>query len=956
MLAVLVVSYNKGDKLASNPQHINFQLIRSDRYPSISLRYLRSYLRRNWPEALIAGSLLIGLIAIWCSLPDPLGLRAETISKSGRPLEGLHAVRTLLLKTMPWWKYIVAIGCSGLSLGLMIAGLVAHRRKKAGALLARSSLLIAACGLAYLGQLQLLGYFNGDGLWLYISALALFMIWVALTYPDSQALFKAGNWSPLKEAAFLLGASLLTIFARFYAIGALPYGIEGDESKWSVEVISAMRYGEYPHSADYHLGAVPLSFWMQAPFLIALGPTVFAGRVAVASYSLLDSLCCYWLVRQILGQRLALLSMLLLAVSLLDTSASRLANVESHVKLWPPLALALLARAIQNKSLFSYLLAGVATGLGFLTYETVTPLGGVMVVIMAIEWWRERASLESVVRRSIAFFIPLCFVLPVTLTYLYSRLDYYEFGAKAARIGLWEGIVDQIIELGSAIFVQVKRDFLYNRAGPLLQGLLLPWLAFGIALSVLTWRQSRLYWILIWALFFFIPAPALAHMPAGRVFYPGLPALYILSASALLAAYSSLRSLRPSYLASIVKAFSSVALGLFIVQSLYISFNEITDYPDRINRRELYDLARTHAADDHMLLFPYLIAANDPIQQEGEQLIRLGMRRPDGSSYPFSLVEMNELLARIANTDPNYRISVIWDSVSSTKRAELDQVLAALLDCYPETQVHPGRSFHTYSLSREAIAHARCTSGTITLKTKESPNERAYRLAWSIEAPQSVAELHLRCDAIYPETIAIPAERLKGTGWRRETAFALDFEDDGFLEDLKTDEPAVLRLSGLPHKPHYIWVRSYRRQHDGFPGQLALNGQILAFSHDDVPLNTWHWERVGPFMVDNGSPLLSVMRPYSKQSANFRGLFIDTLILTTSPEFDPTKHALWKESFQHTIQLAAGQTSGSLPLDLSHDHYRCTLSAPPDSTLVNATGQGPLQSQPLVLYLNKLNP
>lgn len=956
VLVVLFVSYSSRDKLASNLHQTNFQLIKSERYPSISLSHLGNWVGRYWPEILIAGSLLIAIIVIWWSLPDPFALQAESFSKSGLPLEGLRVVRELQIRTMPWWKYLVIFGCSSLSLGFMIASVVAHYRKKESLVPARISLLIAAFGLASLGQLELLGYFNGDGLWLYISALCLFMVWVWLAYPDTQSLFSQANWSPLKETAFLVGACLLTIFARFYAIGAIPYGIEGDESKWSVEVISAMRYGEYPHSTAYHLGAVPLSFWMQAPFLIVLGPTVFAGRVAVASYSLLGSLFCYWFVRQILGQRLALLSMILLAVSLLDTSASRLANVESHVKLWPPLALALLARAIQNKSLVTYLLAGVATGLGFLTYETVTPLGGVMVVIMAIEWWRERASFENIVRRLIAFFIPLCFVLPITLTYLYGRLEYYDFGEKAAKTGFWEGVLDQISDLGSALFVQAKIDFLYNREGPLLHGLLLPWLVFGIVLSILSWRKSRLYWILIWAFFFFVPAPVLAHMPAGRVFYPGLPALYILIASALLAVYTSLRASGPKYLASITKGFSSVALGLFLIQSLYISFNEIHDFPDRIFRRELYDLAQAHAGDAHLLLYPYLIAANDPIQQEGEQLIRLGMRHPDGGTYPFSLVELNELLPRIANTDPNYRISVIWDSVSATKRIEREQVIEALLDCYPETQVQLGRAFHTYTLSREAIEHARCTSGTIKLEAQQSTSEQSYLLNWSIETPQAVEELILSCEASYTETVSIPAETLQGPGWRRETAFALDFEDDGFLEDLKTHEPATLRLEGLPAKPHYIWLRSYRRQYDDLPGLVALNGQIKAFSENNVPLNTWYWERVGPFEVETSSPLLSIMRPYSQYDSNFRGLFIDTLILTSSPDFDPKHHSLWNESFSHSIQLEAGQTSGSLPIDLSHDHYRCIMSVPPESKLIHATGKGPLQSQPLVFYIKKFAP
>lgn len=950
VLTALFLSYQQAEKFVSDLQRISVSS--TNIYPNraISLVWLKDSLQRYWPESVIAGVLFVTTIAIWISLPDPLALESLQSKQVGRPFDSLRVVYQLQLQTMPWWKYIVAFVCSSLSFGLMIASLIAHYRKKESLVFARSSILVAALGLANLGQLELLGYFEGSGLWLYISALFLFIVWVSLAYPNTIEIFNDASWPPLKEAAFLLAACLLTIFVRFYAIGAVPYGIEGDESKWSVEVISAMRDNSYPHSTAYHIGAVPLSFWMQAPFLIAVGPTVFAGRVAVATYSVLGSLSCYWFVRQILGQRAALLSMILLSVSLLDTSASRLANVESHVKLWPPLALALLARAINNKSLLSYLLAGVATGLGFLTYETVTPLGGVIVVIMAIEWWRERPSFEAVVRRLIAFFIPLCFVLPITLTYLYGRLGYYEFEEKAAIHGFWEGIWNQVIDLGSAVFVQAKGDFLYNRNGPLLHSFLLPWLVFGIVLTILTWKRSRLFWILIWAFFFFVPTPILAHMPAGRVFYPGLPAVYILIASALLAVYTSLRSSGFNYLSSLTKGFSSVALGLFIIQSLYISFNEVHDFNDRIYRRELYDLAQTHAGDDHLMLYPYVIAANDPIEQEGEQLIRLGMRRPEGGSYPFSLVELNELLPQIAAADPSTRVSVVWDTISPIKRIEREQVLGALLDCYPETEVQLGLAFDTYTLSREAIKHARCTSGTISLEAKQTTNKQEYILDWSIEAPQSVEELILSCEASYPETILIPAESLNGPGWRIETAFALDFEGEGFLEDLQTHEPATLRLQGLPTKPHYIWVRSYRRQVDDFPGLIALNGEVEAFSKQDAPLEMWFWERLGPFDLQVSDPLISIMRPSSKDIASFRALFIDSLILTTSPDFDPNIDSIWMTHFQHTIQLETGQIHGTLPVNLPKEFYRCRISVPEDSALIDGTGSKPLQSPAIVFY------
>ena len=108
-----------------------------------------------------------------------------------------------------------------------------------------------------------------------------------------------------------------------------------------------MEDHEFRYSTDYHLSSVPVSFYMQAPFHHLFGPGLLSARLTVATFSVLGSLAFYWLARELFGVPVALLATFLLSVSIFDISASRLANVESHVKLWPLLALALLPATIR---------------------------------------------------------------------------------------------------------------------------------------------------------------------------------------------------------------------------------------------------------------------------------------------------------------------------------------------------------------------------------------------------------------------------------------------------------------------------------------------------------------------------------------------------------------------------------------------------------------------------------
>lgn len=161
-------------------------------------------------------------------------------------------------------------------------------------------------------------------------------------------------------------------FARFYQLDSFPYGIEGDEAKWTAEVVWLGLRGEPDISALYHRDALPVSFYMQTLFHRIMGPSLYAARFEVALFSVIAALVLYMYLRQVAAMPLALLASWLAAASIFDISASRLANVESHVKLWPILTFAILAFAIKIRHWAAFAVAGIALALGLLTYDKCT--------------------------------------------------------------------------------------------------------------------------------------------------------------------------------------------------------------------------------------------------------------------------------------------------------------------------------------------------------------------------------------------------------------------------------------------------------------------------------------------------------------------------------------------------------------------------------------------------------
>ncbi len=908
----------------------------------------RDFLReRRWELLLAAVGAALAVYLTVFAPTQMTGRISITPLEPGRPFFFLHWQRNALDVFFYEAAALYNLLAGLLSLAMLTAALAGRSLPRL-----RTALLWSLLSLAGAAQWCLAR--EPDRWWgvgLYGLAAAGFLFWAWDARQQARAdLTQPARLSRGVEITLVLLLVALAAFGRLYELRTIPYGIEGDEAKWTGEVVWLGVRGLPDLSGLYHRDALPTSFYMQTPFHKLLGPSIFSARLEVALFSILASFLFYLLLRRLANAPLALLAAWLLGASAFDISASRLANVESHVKLWPILTLLLLAWAIPTKRWQAYAVSGVALAVGLLTYDTVWPLAAVSLLLaFAAISRQEDLDLGEKVKHITALLTPSLLALPILLPYFASRVSYYEFGAKGWGRGastLWSHFIDV---LGSW-FVATNSDFLYNRNGPLLNAFLLPWLVFGLIAALTTLRHKFSAWNLAWFALFLLPVPIAAHSPLGRVYYPGLPAVYALAALGLyLFARDSLRAIpRPFH--SLAGVLALVVLVWLPLMNLYIYFNEVQDGHDRQVRREIGEMAGDAAGMDTMLLLPSVPRADEALNNE-YQMIELFMLQKlpsDQVAQSYRYVALEDLLPGLPHglsDRPN--VEVILDKETGNERLKREALSAALQRCYPKGTLTTGYFFDRYSLPAEALAAPACQGTVLSLHADSNT-----QLTWSLSQGTATG-VSLSCETQTVRQDWIEAENFPiAPGWQTESAFAAHWNGSGFLMDNYGSQPLLYEFDSDQEGFVYLWMRSYKRAADDAPVQLTLNNQTQSLAASpQIPLNQWTWERVGPYPVHVGTNGLMIGRPYPGDPMSFMAIFLDTLVITADDTYRPEENYFTALPVQH-FSLSTPQTGGMVTLRLDPGDYRCTIQVDSDQNLVDAFGGSPVISNPVEIVVN----
>jgi hypothetical protein len=732
------------------------------------------------------------------------------------------------------------------------------------------------------------------------------------------------------EIWVVLGLLLLTSFARLYTLHTIPYGIEGDEAKWTSEAVNLGIRGIPDTSGEYHRDALPVSYYLQIPLHRLLGPSIFAARLTVVILSIIATLIFYWLLRQITTVPLAAIATYLLSTSVFDISASRLANVESFVKIWPILGLALLALAVRTRRWQIYGLSGLAIALGMLTYDTVWPLMGVTLIIALVELIRQRESRYASVSSIAAFIAPTLLALPILVPYLTSRMPYYAFKDKGFDIEVGATLLQNFGNVIRTWFVSLRSDFLYNRPGPLLNAVLLPLLVLGFVIALSLIRKRVAYWTLIWAGLVIFPIPILAASPMGRVYYPALPAVYTLVALGIFFFWKEINRFVGTNLRPLLIAAALVPLVWLPFANLFIYFNEVSDADDRLMRREIGELAAQAAGEDTLILLPATPGADTPLNNEYQMLELFMMQKVPSSKIATAYLHVapEELLSSIDSNSAAYqKMEVIIDN-------EQTEALAGTLQlCYPQGVFTKGVYFSRFSLSHAALGYLNCSFATLTIKPEVDNS-----LSWEL-TDGSTQRLETLCETHRTGLEWIEAENISmANGWQTETDFAPGWSGTGFAMDNYGSGSLYMKLNMDLSQRSYIWIRYFKRASDETSTYLSINNIPYPIANvDEAGLNVWKWERVGPVKFD-GYGDLSINRKYSGDPQYFMAIFIDSLMVTTDAEFSPETD-LWKPMPPKILSFKQPQSSGTVLLDFPAASYRCKVDIENELPVVDALGK-----------------
>ncbi len=885
--------------------------------------------------------LLIGFsvcLLIYLSLSAPVQLTGSVpieLNQPGRPFYFLHSLRDFLRN-----NYNQAAALSNLLSGLTALILTAAAAIRRSTAMLRFSLLWSLISLAGSAQWMISGKVQfSTGILLYLISVIGFLLWSRFagtstsTEPDESRPI-----SLRAEVALVILMLSLAAFGRMYFLKSIPYGIEGDEAKWTAEVVALDILGEPDGLAMYHRDALPVSFFMQTLFHKLLGPSIFAARFEVAFFSVLATLIFYLLLRQITAVPLALLAGWFLSASIFDISASRVAHVESHIKIWVLITLALLAWAIKSKRWQAYAISGIALAIGMLTYDTVWPLVLVALLLTVLEARRHSDNISDISRKLTALLTPTILTIPLLIPYIADRMRYYNFNNRQTDLAsLWGYFSDVAFSWYAGSF----HDFFYNRQGPLLNAFLLPWMTFGLIFALATPRRRLSFWTLIWALLFIIPVPVAAHSPFGRVYYPALPAVYILVAIGMyIFGRESLHALGNGF-RPLVIAVSLLVLIWIPLFNFYIYFNEVYDYRDDQMRREIAELAGDAASPDTLIVLASVPNANEPLNNETQmiELFMLGNLPNELIKNSYQHMALEDVLPSLPTLSERPNLSIILDKTTADSHAQRIDLKEALSTCYPNAIWVEGVFVDRVDINAEALSSAECISTTLSIEPVSMDT-----IYWEM-AQGTANKLVLKCENLQRIHQLIEAETLPFTpGWNIETAVAPGWVGTGFLMDNFGSNPVFFEFNLEEENPVYLWMRYYKRVPDNSPAQITIGNQTIPFGAiSGEKTNQWNWERVGPFNIPAGTHTISLERPYKEDPTQFMAIFLDQITITTDPDFLPSN-----DIDQYMLTQNAGfqqeQGQGELTLQFAPGSYSCYAEAFNTHLLVDAFGYAPLRS------------
>ncbi len=837
------------------------------------------------------------------------------------------------------------------------------------------NLLAVSVLAAVIGQLLVYNEIFIGGAFFYVGSMAGLVAWGTLNRKWRNVFSRQLQFSQRAEIIAITLLFVVMLLTRFYDLSYRVYGLEADETKWTVQswysAILRLEYGEF-HTKHYtHL---PVAFWVRSFFLRVFGLNFLSARIESALGSLISVMLLYFIVRAMTGSpAVSLLSAFLYGFSFIELNLSHQALHDTPTEPWMMASLFALFLALRGRKAWQFQLVGVLLALGMLVYETFYPTPLIVLVYLLGLAVGEIAKRKAVVR-DWALYLGLALwpVVGVYIVYIHDYLlgeqahHFTELLYTGGQTGL-RGIFDFVLKnagilLQTTFFKVWWTDSLVNWAGPLVNPLLLPFVVIGLIYTLWNLRRPHYAFLILWYLLEVLPGPILLGSVWPRVLFTATGPLTVWGALGLWTCLAALRAWLPRN-ASRLAVPVFMLLVIAILANDYVIFtSRLTDPLERQKRRELADQTAQAARQVDVILLPYVPLMNDSVQVESHVILFAvaGVKHKglDAEKH-VEPIEFENLMPALWEARNRAGAAILFDKSVEASRQDRERVLRVVLTCYPLAVLSgSGRFFDVYLFSPIALTQPACFQPPVpqSLTPEEGATLSADAFpafAWDTHGISSTS-FALTVERKREDVFWLEAETdFAGDGWHNEAVYAEGYNGIGFLIDDWQSSPAEYEFHAPQEGTYHVWVRYYKREDNDQRTFLSMAGQTVEFAQNGGPRNEWIWKDLGAFYLPAGPTPLLLSRAYGQDPQY--AIFIDSVVVTSSPDFQPERDRAWQVAFK-LDEMTSSAAQYTLPSALAPGQYRWSVRIFDGNRLVDSSGARGVESPPATFTVTPVSP
>ncbi|MBC7261251.1 MAG: glycosyltransferase family 39 protein, partial [Chloroflexi bacterium] len=340
----------------------------------------------------------------------------------------------------------------------------------------------------------------------------------------------------------LFTATALAALLRLYALNRLPPGLYHDEAYNGLDALSVIQ-GARPIFFEANNGREPLFIYLVALSVSFLGRSPLAIRLVGAILGILTVPAAYLMVRELLGQREALFTASVTAITFWHLNLSRVGFRAVSLPLLAALFLWLLACSLHRRRWRYFVLCGFCLGLSLYTYLAARFLPLFLVCFTLYLILRR----QRVDWRGLFLLCMVAFVTAFPLL-LYAFRHWGTFLTRSAQVSIFNPLINHGDLMGTLLRHLGKTFAMFNWRGDFIPRHNMPYrpvfdlpmgvlFLLGLVISLRRAQQQQEYaLLLIYCLTMLVPTILAEDAPHFLRAVGVLPALFVFPAIGLDAA------------------------------------------------------------------------------------------------------------------------------------------------------------------------------------------------------------------------------------------------------------------------------------------------------------------------------------------------------------------------------------------------------------------------------------